>query len=134
MKIVYAEGGVLYIPVAQMDLIQKYAGADAKKPRLNKLGTIQWGKTKSQVKKAVQIVAKDLVELYAVRQQSEGFVYGPDTVWQKEFEEMFPFEETDDQLQAIEDTKHIWKVRRSWIVLSAETRIRKDRNCYTGGI
>ena len=98
MKIVYAEGGVLYIPVAQMDLIQKYAGADAKKPRLNKLGTIQWGKTKSQVKKAVQIVAKDLVELYAVRQQSEGFVYGPDTVWQKE--------ETDDQLQAIEDTKH----------------------------
>lgn len=106
MKIVYAEGGVLYIPVAQMDLIQKYAGADAKKPRLNKLGTIQWGKTKSQVKKAVQIVAKDLVELYAVRQQSEGFVYGPDTVWQKEFEEMFPFEETDDQLQVIEDTKH----------------------------
>lgn len=106
MKIVYAEGGVLYIPVAQMDLIQKYAGADAKKPRLNKLGTIQWGKTKSQVKKAVQIVAKDLVELYAVRQQSEGFVYEPDTVWQKEFEEMFPFEETDDQLQAIEDTKH----------------------------
>lgn len=106
MKIVYAEGGVLYIPVAQMDLIQKYAGADAKKPRLNKLGTIQWGKTKSQAKKAVQIVAKDLVELYAVRQQSEGFVYGPDTVWQKEFEEMFPFEETDDQLQAIEDTKH----------------------------
>ena len=106
MKIVYAEGGVLYIPVAQMDLIQKYAGADAKKPRLNKLGTIQWGKTKSQVKKAVQIVAKDLVELYAVRQQSEGFVYGQDTVWQKEFEEMFPFEETDDQLQAIEDTKH----------------------------
>ena len=79
------------------------------------------GKTKSQVKKAVQIVAKDLVELYAVRQQSEGFVYGPDTVWQKEFEEMFPFEETDDQLQAIEIQSMIWKVRRSWIVLSAET-------------
>ena len=106
MKISYAEGGVLYIPVAQMDLIQKYAGADAKKPRLNKLGTVQWGKTKSQVKKAVQAVAEDLVKLYATRQQSEGFVYGPDTVWQKEFEEMFPFEETEDQLQAIEDTKN----------------------------
>ena len=106
MKISYAEGGVLYIPVAQMDLIQKYAGADAKKPRLNKLGTVQWGKTKSQVKKAVQAVAEDLVKLYATRQQSEGFVYGPDTVWQKEFEEMYPFEETEDQLQAIEDTKH----------------------------
>ena len=106
MKISYADSGVLYIPVAQMDLIQKYAGADAKKPKLNKLGTIQWGRTKSQVKKAVQAVAKDLVELYAARQQSEGFVYGPDTVWQKEFEEMFPFEETEDQIQAIEDTKH----------------------------
>ena len=106
MKIAYADGGVLYIPVAQMDLIQKYAGADAKKPKLNKLGTIQWGKTKNQVKKAVQAVAEDLVKLYATRQQSEGFVYGPDTVWQKEFEEMFPFEETEDQIQAIEDTKH----------------------------
>ena len=106
MKISYAEGGVLYIPVAQMDLIQKYAGADAKKPRLNKLGTVQWGKTKSQVKKAVQAVAEDLVKLYVARQRGEGFVYGPDTVWQQEFEEMFPFEETEDQLQAIEDTKH----------------------------
>ncbi len=106
MKISYAEGGVLYIPVAQMDLIQKYAGADAKKPRLNKLGTVQWGKTKSQVKKAVQAVAEDLVKLYAARQRGEGFVYGPDTVWQQEFEEMFPFEETEDQIQAIEDTKH----------------------------
>ena len=105
MKISYAAGGVLYIPVAQMDLIQKYAGADAKKPRINKLGTVQWGKTKNQVKKAVQTVAADLVELYASRQRSEGFVYGPDTVWQQEFEEMFPFEETEDQIQAIEDTK-----------------------------
>lgn len=106
MKLSYADSGVLYIPVGQMDLIQKYAGSDARKPRLNKLGTVQWGRTKSQVKKAVQAVAEDLVKLYATRQQSEGFVYGPDTVWQKEFEEMFPFEETEDQLQAIEDTKH----------------------------
>ena len=106
LKISYADGGVLYIPVAQMDLIQKYAGADAKKPKLNKLGTVQWGKTKSQVRKAVQAVAEDLVKLYAARQRAEGFVYGPDTVWQKEFEEMFPFEETEDQIQAIEDTKH----------------------------
>ena len=106
MKISYADNGVLYIPVAQMDLIQKYAGSDARKPRLNKLGTVQWGKTKSQVKKAVREVAEDLVKLYAARQHADGFVYGPDTVWQKEFEEMFPFEETEDQLQAIEDTKH----------------------------
>ena len=106
MKICYADNGVLYIPVAQMDLIQKYAGSDARKPKLNKLGTVQWGKTKSQVKKAVREIAEDLVKLYAARQHADGFVYGPDTVWQKEFEEMFPFEETEDQLQAIEDTKH----------------------------
>ncbi|HJA65181.1 MAG TPA: transcription-repair coupling factor [Candidatus Mediterraneibacter cottocaccae] len=106
MKISYADNGVLYIPAAQMNLIQKYAGADAKKPRINKLGTAQWGKTRNQVKKAVQAVAEDLVKLYAVRQKSQGYVYGPDTVWQKEFEEMFPFEETEDQIQAIEDTKH----------------------------
>lgn len=105
MKISYAGGSALYILATQLDLIQKYAGADAKKPKLNKLGTSQWQKTKSQVRSAVKLVAKDLVNLYAARQQAEGYVYEPDTVWQKEFEEMFPFEETEDQLQAIEDTK-----------------------------
>ncbi|MCI6465929.1 MAG: transcription-repair coupling factor [Faecalicatena sp.] len=105
MKISYAGGGTLYILATQLDLIQKYAGADAKKSKLNKLGTSQWAKTKSQVRGAVREVAKDLVELYATRQQAEGYVYEPDTVWQKEFEEMFPFEETEDQLQAIADTK-----------------------------
>ena len=105
MKISYADGGILYILATQLDLIQKYAGADAKPPKLNKLGTPQWKKTKGQVKKAVQLIAKDLVKLYATRQQTDGYVYGPDTVWQREFEEMFPFEETEDQLRAIEDTK-----------------------------
>ncbi len=105
MKISYAEGGSLYILATQLDLIQKYAGADAKKPKLNKLGTSQWTKTKSQVRGAVKVIAKDLVELYAARQKSQGFVYEPDTVWQNEFEEMFPFEETEDQLEAIADTK-----------------------------
>ncbi len=105
MKISYAGGSSLYILATQLDLIQKYAGPDAKKPKLNKLGTTQWSKTKSQVKGAVREIAKDLVELYATRQQSDGYEYGPDTVWQTEFEEMFPFEETDDQMQAILDTK-----------------------------
>ncbi|CUX34151.1 transcription-repair coupling factor [Clostridium sp. C105KSO13] len=105
MKLSYADSGTLYILATQLDLIQKYAGADAKKPKLNKLGTSQWIKTKNQVRSAVRDVAKDLVALYAARQQSEGFVYEKDTVWQKEFEEMFPFEETEDQQQAIADTK-----------------------------
>ncbi len=105
MKISYAAGGNLYIPATQLDLIQKYASADAKKPKLNRLGGQEWHKTKTRVRGAVKEIAKDLVELYAARQQKAGFVYGPDTVWQREFEEMFPFDETDDQLLAIEDTK-----------------------------
>lgn len=105
MKISYADNGNLYIPATQLDLIQKYASADAKKPKLNRLGGQEWEKTKKRVRTAVREVAKDLVELYAIRQQQQGYVYEEDTVWQKEFEEMFPFEETDDQMQAIEDTK-----------------------------
>ena len=105
MKISYADGGNLYILATQLDQIQKYASADAKKPKLNKLGGQEWHRTKSKVKTAVWQIAKDLVELYAARQNQEGFVYGKDTVWQKEFEEMFPFEETEDQLLAIEAVK-----------------------------
>ena len=105
MKISYAGGGNLYIPATQMDLIQKYASADAKKPKLNRLGGQDWERTKTRVRKAVQVIARDLVELYAARQEKEGYAYEPDTVWQKEFEEMFPFEETDDQATAIEETK-----------------------------
>ncbi len=105
IKIEYRDGGNLYILATGLDVIQKYASADAKKPKLNKLGSKEWEKTKTRVRGAVDEVAKDLVELYAVRQEAEGFQYGKDTVWQREFEEMFPFEETEDQLQAIEDTK-----------------------------
>lgn len=105
IKIEYANGGNLYILATQLKLIQKYSGAEGKKPKLNKLGTQEWTKTKLKVKGAVQEIAKDLVELYAARQEKAGFVYGSDTVWQKEFEEMFPYEETDDQLLAIEATK-----------------------------
>ena len=105
IKIEYAGGGNLYILATQLELIQKYAGADAKKPKLNKLGGQEWNKTKTKVRGAVKEIAQDLVKLYAQRQDQEGFVYGPDTVWQREFEEMFPFEETEDQELAIEATK-----------------------------
>ena len=105
LKIEYAGGGNLYILATQLELIQKYAGADAKKPKLNKLGGQEWNKTKSRVRGAVKEIAEDLVKLYAVRQSESGFAYGPDTVWQREFEEMFPFEETEDQDLAIAATK-----------------------------
>ena len=105
IKIEYAGGGNLYILATQLELIQKYAGADAKKPKLNKLGGQEWNKTKTKVRGAVKEIAQDLVKLYAQRQDQEGFVYGPDTVWQREFEEMFPFEETEDQELAIGKTE-----------------------------
>jgi len=106
IKIEYRGGSNLYILATQLDCLQKYSGADAAKtPKLNKLGTQEWNKTKSKVRGAVKNIAKELVELYAVRQEKEGYVCGPDTVWQKEFEEMFPYEETEDQLSAIEDAK-----------------------------
>ena len=105
IKIEYAGGGNLYILATQLEQIQKYAGAGAKKPKLNKLGGQEWNKTKSRVKGAVREIAEDLVKLYAVRQNDRGFAFGPDTVWQKEFEEMFPFEETEDQDLAIAATK-----------------------------
>ena len=112
IKVQYADGGNLYLPATRLDGIQKYAGSDAKVPKLNKLGGSEWGKTKTRVKTAVREIAKELVELYAARQDAEGFQYGPDTVWQREFEEMFPYEETEDQLTAIEDIKKDMESRK----------------------
>lgn len=106
IKISYRDGGNLYVIATGLDVIQKYASADAEKvPKINKLGTQEWTKTKTKVRSAVDEVAKDLVELYAVRQQKKGYHYDKDTVWQREFEEMFPYQETEDQLSAIEATK-----------------------------
>lgn len=105
IKIEYAGGSNLYILATQLEMIQKYAGKDAKKPKLNRLGGQEWTRTKTKVRGAVKEIAGDLVKLYALREEKNGFVYGPDTVWQREFEELFPFEETQDQEMAIEDTK-----------------------------
>lgn len=105
IKIEYGDGGNLYVLATQLDLIQKYSGGEGKQPKLNKLGGQDWQKTKTRVKGAVKEIAKELVELYAARQSKEGYVYGKDTVWQKEFEELFQYEETEDQLNAIEATK-----------------------------
>ena len=111
IKIQYRDSN-LYILATQLDLLQKYAGGDAKPPHLNKIGGTEWKKTRSRVKKAVSGIAKELVELYAARQQETGYCYPPDTPWQREFEELFPYEETDDQLAAIEDTKRDMESRK----------------------
>ncbi|MBR6223298.1 MAG: transcription-repair coupling factor [Lachnospiraceae bacterium] len=101
----YADEAKLYTLCANLEAIQKYASASERQPKLNRLGGKEWVRTKGKVKEQVELVAKELVELYAIRQSKEGFVYNHDSEWQKEFEEMFPYEETEDQIAAIRDTK-----------------------------
>lgn len=101
----YKGGSKLFILASQLDSIQKYSSGEGRRPTLNKLGGSEWEKTKSRVRGQVKEIAKELVELYSIRQSKEGYVYGPDTVWQKEFEELFPYDETQDQEEAIAETK-----------------------------
>ncbi len=105
MKISYAGTGVLYIPVTNLDVVQKYASSDSKPPRLSRLDSPEWEKTKNRVRNAAREVADELVQLYAARSVEKGFRFLKDTPWQEEFEELFPFLETDDQLSAIRDVK-----------------------------
>ncbi|MBR3275233.1 MAG: transcription-repair coupling factor [Eubacterium sp.] len=106
IKLEYAKGSCLYIQATQLEALQKYGSSEEHSQlKLNTLGGSEWQKTKARVKKAVKDIAADLIRLYGARASQTGYVYGPDTVWQKEFEEMFPFEETDDQLAAIEAVK-----------------------------
>ncbi len=112
LKIEYADGGNLYLPATRLDIIQKYAGGDARTPKLNRLGGEQWKRTKAKVKGEVKAIAKELVELYAARQETNGFQYSEDTVWQREFEELFPYEETEDQQDAIDATKKDMESRK----------------------
>ncbi|SDJ83277.1 transcription-repair coupling factor [Natronincola ferrireducens] len=105
LKIRYSGEDNLYVPTDQMDLIQKYIGADDKTPKLNKLGGTEWVKTKAKAKKAIEDMAKDLLKLYAEREESKGYGFSRDTDWQKQFEYLFPYEETPDQLRAIQEVK-----------------------------
>jgi transcription-repair coupling factor (superfamily II helicase) len=107
LKISYHGESALYVAINQMDALQKYIGAEGGgAPRINRLGGADWQKTKAKAKAAVEEVAKELVELYAKREATRGHSYGEDTVWQAEFEDTFIYEETDDQLAAVEDVKH----------------------------
>lgn len=105
ITIEYKDNSKLYILASQLDLIQKFSGKDGARPKIDKLGGTAWQNTKNRVKGHVAGIAKELVDLYAVRQSKEGYAYSEDTIWQKEFEEAFPYEETEDQLRAIEETK-----------------------------
>ena len=107
IKIDYAGGDCLYVPVTQLDLVSKYIGGgeDQERTRLNKLGGMEWAKQKTKARKAAKDLAAGLTKLYAERQRRPGFAFSPDSPWQTEFEEAFPYAETGDQLQAIADIK-----------------------------
>jgi len=105
IKIRYKDDGILYVPTSSLDNIKKYIGSRDATPKLNKLGSKDWAKAKARVKSNLQEIAKDLIELYAKREKARGFMFSKDTEWQKEFEEKFPYVETDDQLRSIEEMK-----------------------------
>lgn len=101
----YAGEDKLYVPVDQVGLIQKYLGSEGEPPRLSRLGGTEWARAKGKVREAVRDMARDLLALYAARETMQGHSFGKDTVWQREFEDAFPYEETPDQLRAIEEIK-----------------------------
>jgi transcription-repair coupling factor (superfamily II helicase) len=105
LKIEYRDGGFLYIPTTQIDLIQKYIGVEGKTPKVNKLGGSEWTKAKKKVKESLKELAIELIRLEAERNAKKGFEYSSDTVWQKQFEEMFEWDETNDQLRCTEEIK-----------------------------
>ena len=112
LVIKYAREDKLYVPTDQVNLVQKYIGADHNAPKLYKLGSNEWKKIKQKVKSSVKEMAIGLLELYANRETIEGFAFSEDTIWQKEFEEAFPYDETPDQLKAIEDVKRDMEVSK----------------------
>ncbi|MBM6974588.1 transcription-repair coupling factor [Intestinimonas butyriciproducens] len=107
VKIAYAGSDVLYVPATQLDLVSKYIGSgdDTEHKKLNKLGGTDWEKTKTRAKKAVQDLAKGLIQLYAQRERLPGHAFAPDSPWMREFEDQFEYTETDDQLRCIQDIK-----------------------------
>lgn len=105
LELIYDSDDKLYVPVEQLDMVQKYIGTEGKSPKVNKLGSSEWAKAKRKVKKSIEEIAEDLVKLYAARTTLKGYRYSKDTVWQKQFEEEFPYDETPDQLSAIGDIK-----------------------------
>ena len=105
LHIEYAGNDKLYVPVDQLDLVQKYIGNDNAPPKLYKLGGSDWNRLKAKVRSSVRDMTQELLALYAERQQQPGFAFSPDTVWQREFEDSFPYEETPDQLASVEEIK-----------------------------
>ena len=130
IKIKYTGEDILYIPKNSLDSIRKYIGGE-KAPKVNKLGGKDWENTKNKVKSNLREVAKNLVELYAKRQKVQGFAFEKDTPWQKEFEDSFPYIETEDQLRCIQEVKEdMEKSKPMDRLLCGDVGYRKNRSCF----
>lgn len=106
LHIQYAGNDKLYVPTDQVDLVQKYIGSEGHQPKLNKLGGTEWNRVKTKVRHSVQDMARELLALYAAREAISGYAFSPDTVWQQEFEDAFPYPETPDQIRSVEEIKN----------------------------
>ena len=135
IKIKYRGDDTLYIPTNSLDNIRKYIGGGEKAPKLNKLGSKEWENTKNKVKSNLREVARNLIELYATRQNIQGFAFEKDTPWQKEFEDTFPYQETEDQLRCIKEVKEdMEKPKPMDRLLCRRCRIWKNRSCNKSSI
>jgi len=135
MILEYAEAARLYVPLTRLDLVQKYRSSEGVKPVLNRLGTAQWQKTKARVKKAMKDMAEELLKLYAIRKTAEGHGFAPDTEWQREFEDSFEFNETEDQTSAILDVKPRHGVAHAdGPAAVRRCRLRQDRSSHARGL
>ena len=106
IKIKYKNDDILYVPTNQMDSVRKYIGEEGIAPKIHRLGSKEWENTKAKVKNNLREVARELIELYAKREKARGFAFSKDTPWQNEFEQKFPYQETEDQIRCIEEVKH----------------------------
>ena len=105
LKIKYAGNDTLYVPVEQFDIVQKYIGSDGVTPKINKLSSGEWKLTKARARAAIAEMTQELVQLYAEREMEKGYAFSPDSIWMREFEDEFPYQETEDQLRSIEEIK-----------------------------
>ena len=121
VKIAYQGTDTLFVPATQLDLVSKYigGGGEDSNVKLNKIGNDAWQKTKTKARKAAKDMAGELIKLYAARKRQQGFAFAADSPWQREFEDNFPYPETDDQLRCIADIKPIWNPPRLWIACCA---------------
>jgi hypothetical protein len=137
LAVEYEGGGQFYVPVHQADRLTRYVGAEGAVPALDRLGGQEWQEKKGRVKQAVIEVAQEMLDLYARRNVVQGYSFKPDTTWQKELEDSFPYVETEDQKRALAEIKHDMESSAPWTACCAATwamaKPSRTARCLQGG-